>query len=355
MFIRLTALAVICCAVALAQTNYFNSNIVTEGTVNSCVDTSSTANTLICSNPTGATISSYNSGAMWTVKVSVTNTGASTLKIDSGAAVAVKKMVSGSLADLDPGDLVANDIAQFSYSGTVWILQNPRSSPSVSSVQTNSGYSGFSAQSTASSGGGAFLGLTSATRHWNFVTNAGTPDFYFQDVTGSGSPTRMDFDASGNVAVGGGGSVSATNTVILTAAGCVQFGAGGATACPSGTGNSTINLSSSNTNGTILALNNTNAASGGVHNYQLQTDTNGGVALNDLTASGAFQSYFRASDRSFLSWGGIASLGQGTQPTCDSNSRGLIWVSRNDTLGDSVQVCVNRTSSAGYGWVHLYN
>lgn len=57
-----------------------------------------------------------------------TNTGASTLAVNGGAAIAIKKISSGSLVDLAAGDISANQLVTVKYDGTVWQMPSSGSS-----------------------------------------------------------------------------------------------------------------------------------------------------------------------------------------------------------------------------------
>lgn len=61
-------------------------------------------------------------GASITLKISATNTGAATLAVNGGSAIAINKTdsLTGSLVALEANDLIIGAIYKFSYTGTVW-------------------------------------------------------------------------------------------------------------------------------------------------------------------------------------------------------------------------------------------
>lgn len=68
------------------------------------------------------TLSAYTTGQVFRVKLTVANTAAATLNIDSLGAKAIKKYVDGALADIETGDIVANYVGLFEYDGTNFVL-----------------------------------------------------------------------------------------------------------------------------------------------------------------------------------------------------------------------------------------
>ena len=67
----------------------------------------------------------YVTGMKFSVKVDVSNTGASTLNVDSLGAKAIKVIDGDGKRDTETGDMVANGIYDFEYDGTDFILKNP--------------------------------------------------------------------------------------------------------------------------------------------------------------------------------------------------------------------------------------
>lgn len=184
-------------------------------------------------------------------------------------------------------------------------------------------------------------------------TNSGNPCITAGASTVNIQSAGSSLGTAGTINFGTGTSVSVSGGVATVTA------SGSGSSYPSltadGSGNITITGTSSSS--TILNLYNTNAANdlSHVHNYRLAPDNQGGLFLTDETA-GAGVAYFVPSDRTLIAFGAIQ-IGStpASSSTCDGNTRGKIRNVRNDTTGDSVQMCVNQTSSAGYGWIHLYN
>ena len=71
-------------------------------------------------------LTSYTDGLEVTIKPQNNNTGSVTLNLDSVGAVTLKKVVSGSLVDLDEDDLVAGVPARLRYNGTYFIVSITR-------------------------------------------------------------------------------------------------------------------------------------------------------------------------------------------------------------------------------------
>lgn len=71
------------------------------------------------------TLSAYAKGLLFWVKMVANNTGATTLKVDALAAVAVKKYTANGMSDLIQGDLKANGIYGFVHDGTQFVCVNP--------------------------------------------------------------------------------------------------------------------------------------------------------------------------------------------------------------------------------------
>lgn len=86
------------------------------------VDTGA-ANAMAISFTTAAT--AYAAGMVFWVKVVATNTGASTLNVDSLGAVAVKQVKNGALTDVDAGNLVGTGVYCFVHDGTQFVVVNP--------------------------------------------------------------------------------------------------------------------------------------------------------------------------------------------------------------------------------------
>jgi hypothetical protein len=67
-------------------------------------------------------LTAYTAGMTIVVKLTVANTTACTLNINSLGAKTIKKWVSGALADLETGDIAANYTGIFEYDGTYFVL-----------------------------------------------------------------------------------------------------------------------------------------------------------------------------------------------------------------------------------------
>lgn len=67
----------------------------------------------------------YNAGMAINFKADVSNTGASTINIDSLGAKTIKKIAASGLVDLATGDIIAGGIYPLFYDGTYFILGNP--------------------------------------------------------------------------------------------------------------------------------------------------------------------------------------------------------------------------------------
>lgn len=93
-----------------------------EGKLVYAADTGA-ANTYVASMP--VTLDAYRVGQRFSIYISATNTGASTLNIDSLGARAIK-LVNG--LDIQAGDLTASNVYDFVYNGTNMVMQSPAAS-----------------------------------------------------------------------------------------------------------------------------------------------------------------------------------------------------------------------------------
>lgn len=73
------------------------------------------------------TLAAYTTGMVVVAKFTVANTGAATFNIDARGAIAVKKYVAGAIADIETGDIVANQPCILEYDSVLaaWVLLNP--------------------------------------------------------------------------------------------------------------------------------------------------------------------------------------------------------------------------------------
>jgi hypothetical protein len=70
-------------------------------------------------------LTTYTAGMVLVVKITIANTAAATLNINSLGAKAIKKYVAGAKVDIETGDIIANQICRFVYDGTDMILISP--------------------------------------------------------------------------------------------------------------------------------------------------------------------------------------------------------------------------------------
>lgn len=70
----------------------------------------------------GAALAAYAAGLRFPIKIANSNTGATTLKVDGLAAVAVKKITTGGLSDLTANDIIVGGVYEFIHDGTQFML-----------------------------------------------------------------------------------------------------------------------------------------------------------------------------------------------------------------------------------------
>ena len=111
-------------------TTALNSYLLTASDFNNVIN--GTYNYLTTTNVTNAYSSSpalglisLNAGLQLNIKFNASNTGASTLNIDSIGAVNIKKFISTGKISLEANDIVINCIHNLIYDGTDWVLLNP--------------------------------------------------------------------------------------------------------------------------------------------------------------------------------------------------------------------------------------
>lgn len=70
-------------------------------------------------------ITAYTEGMLVAIKFTVANTGGATLNLNGVGAANIQKYVTGALASLATGDIVANQTCLLYYNGSVWVMLNP--------------------------------------------------------------------------------------------------------------------------------------------------------------------------------------------------------------------------------------
>lgn len=183
----------------------------------------------------------YVTGMVVRFKAGTANTGACTLNVNSLGATSIKKRVS---ADLDTGDILANQIVEVVYDGT-----------------------NFQLISTTSRSGGTSMQVFSASGTWTRPTGVTQVDVEVVGGGGSGGGTGT---AAGNLA-GGGGGAGGYARALVTVSGdvTVTVGTGGA-----GASNGTNNGNNSSfAGGTTITA---NGGSGGSANNSTNSEASGG-------------------------------------------------------------------------------
>lgn len=97
------------------------SYMLQSGASNYCAPSGASTTTYTCSLSPAPT--AYSSGLSLTFRPDVTNSGASTLNVNSLGAKNIQKVSSGALAAVASGDLVANAMYTLNYNGTVFVVQ----------------------------------------------------------------------------------------------------------------------------------------------------------------------------------------------------------------------------------------
>lgn len=103
-------------ALASAQ-NYVNGSRVQQGPTNACTAVGGTGNAITC---TLADLPSLTAQVRITFIAAAANTGAATLALNGGSALAIKK--AGGSADLAANDIRAGQIVEVGYTGTLYHL-----------------------------------------------------------------------------------------------------------------------------------------------------------------------------------------------------------------------------------------
>jgi microcystin-dependent protein len=110
------------------NTTFVISNIspvqIQNGSFNYAVD-SGAANAIVAN--FSPAITAPVPGTTITVKIAAANTGATTINVNGGGAIAVVKFMNNGSNALSPYDIQTNYLAQFQYNGTNWVLTNPLS------------------------------------------------------------------------------------------------------------------------------------------------------------------------------------------------------------------------------------
>jgi hypothetical protein len=355
-------LLLVLCLPLVCQVSYIDGARTIENGVNICSTETGTGNTYACAMPTGATIRSYNRGVDYVFVAAHPNSAAATINIDGRGAKTIKKKAG--TADLASGDIALGSIVVVRYDGTNMQL--------VSSVANDPVATGSSSVTLSGDVTGTGTGTVPTTLA---TVNASTGTF------GSASQIPVfTVDAKGRItgvstvtSAGGGGGLTAlspspagsygSSTTVpvltvnqygqVTAASTVTVSGGG------GSGGTTTAL----TSGATSALPAT-CTTGGVYFatdqpalQQLYTcsATNTWTQMINVGGSGALTITGGSLDiapnvlprlavtNSFTGLnsfaGGVQLPTTGTQPTCSSSNRGLMWVSQG--TNDTLQVCLN--------------
>jgi hypothetical protein len=191
-------------------------------------------------------------------------------------------------------------------------------------------------------------------------TLTGSYDFTGATVTGvggSGSIASTSAPLKGN---GSGGAVAATSADVAglfsgTGTFLKSDGTQGnqstvATSVNSGT--SFITATTTNTGDTVFDWTNTNAASGGIHNYRWDAFP-GAMQFLDTTGGAALQNFFVGA-RLEIDAGLRVNANGNTKPTCAVGIRGTFWyVAAGAGVKDDVQVCA-KAADDSYSWRVIY-
>jgi hypothetical protein len=361
MFKKLSSLLLLVCAFASAQTSYIDGARTIEGPVNYCSTSSGTANALVCANPVGAKIRAYQVGAMYSVKTNLANTGAATLAIDGLAAVPIRKQQGQ--AALVAGDLAANTTIVLQYDGVQFELLTP-----VANAPASGGSSSVTLSGDVTGTGTGTVPTTLSTVNANTGTFGSSSQVPVLTVDAKGRITGISTVTS----AGGSGGLTAlspspagsygssTTVPVLTVNQYGQVTAASTVTVSGGGGGSTTTAL---TSGTISALPAT-CTTGGVYFatdqpalQQLYTcsSTNTWTQMINVGGSGALSITGGSLDitanvvprlavtNNFTGLNSFAGGAQlpttGTQPTCSSSNRGLMWITQG--TNDTFQVCMN--------------
>jgi len=151
-----------------------------------------------------AGITSYLSDSMINLQIDVTNTGITTININSLGVVTLKKVdVSGNLVDLDSGDLKAARYTLFIYDGTYYVMIGTTTADQVSISGTSNYLVSISASNTLTNSGVSASSILSEISG-SGVMSTTTGSSVKHNVSGitSASYDRIIVDAYGHVTSG---------------------------------------------------------------------------------------------------------------------------------------------------------
>lgn len=107
----------------------------TNANIPSYICTPAGANTTTYTCSPSPSPSSYTSGMILAFKPDVTNTGSSTVNVNGLGAKTIQKIVSGTLTNLDSGDLDSDGVYLLRYNGTVFITDSDSSISGIIDAQ----------------------------------------------------------------------------------------------------------------------------------------------------------------------------------------------------------------------------
>jgi hypothetical protein len=228
-----------------------------------------------------------------------------------------------------------------------------------------SGLTANAASGAANSAGALYAATDAAT---------GSP-FYFRPSTGATPVQLLALGNSGALSLTGGinGPVLDITTSVVPQLGnsntwagtqtfanavcsgtCTGFGTGSSLSALTQDGSQNVTATSTSTGATTFNIWNSNAASGGIHNYTFSISTDGNLTvLDNNRTSGAFAGGF-ATDGRVIAAGGLQAAGLVAPPACASGYGGLIWYIAGATgVKDAVQVCAKDAGNT-FAWRTLY-
>jgi hypothetical protein len=167
-------------SVAFAQTQYVNSGVTVEGTINYCGTATLSAGTYSCANVSGATIGAYRAGSMYTFKAGSASSGSVALAIDGLSGITIKKLGSTNLVS---GDIASGQVVVVQYDGTFFQMQSQ-----IANVPAGSGTIATTSNVLKGDGAGNATGATAGT------------DFVSPSSLGTGVATFLATPSSANLA-----------------------------------------------------------------------------------------------------------------------------------------------------------
>jgi hypothetical protein len=176
----------------------------------------------------------------WKLKFVNANTGASTLAVNGGAAVGIKKKSSGAWVDLVSGDINAGDVCFVSYDGTRWQIElTEAAAVGITDINGQSD----ATQIITTNGTGTDVGVSSS---------GGTHTIHLPTASGTvrGVLSTADWTTFNNHwSLASGGALTGPNTLTGTSSNTIKAAFGG--------------LGTTQTDGAGLWLSNTTAATAG--------------------------------------------------------------------------------------------